>query len=116
MSTTAAYDLSKLKPDGSHYVVVGFAIPHCLQLPDGNYSVSITNYKISTFSKKQPLAVQIVLEKKQKSLSQAEIHLVQRETWEMAGPHGTYGYTLMVAMMSSPPVFNRLKPQQRRYG
>ncbi len=93
MSTIAGYDLSKLKPDGSHYVVVGFAIPHCLQLPDGNYPVSIGNYKIPISSRERPLTVQIVLEKKQKALSQTEIHLAERETWEMAGPHGTYGYS-----------------------
>jgi hypothetical protein len=36
------YDLSKLKTDGSHYVVVSFNIPYCLELPDGNYPVVIS--------------------------------------------------------------------------
>jgi HEPN domain-containing protein len=97
MGTSAGYDLTKLKPDGSHYVVVGFAIPHSLHLPDGNYPVPISNCAIPTFSRERPLTVQVVLEKKQKVLSQAEIHLAQRETWEMAGPHGTYGYSSILA-------------------
>jgi hypothetical protein len=97
MGAPVIYDLTKLKPDGSHYVAVGFAIPHCLQLPDDNYPVLTHNHRIPIFSKEHLLTVQIVSQQRQKTLSNAEIHLAQRETWEMAGPHGTYGYTSILA-------------------
>lgn len=99
MSPSASYDLTKLKPDGSHYVAISFTIPHYLHLPDDNYLVYVADQITNKSVSRRLLAVQVILEKKQKAISQAELHLVQRELWEMAGAHGFYGFSSITVYM-----------------
>lgn len=49
-------DLSKLQPDGSHYVVIDLVMPFSLGLPDGNYHIALNDNE-------RPLTVQLVLQK-----------------------------------------------------
>lgn len=57
---TPQYDLSLLKPNGSHYIVIGLLTPYCIDIPDGNYEVLVDN------SGRQ-LVVQIIIKKIEQS-------------------------------------------------
>lgn len=59
MNDLTWYDLSKLKADGSHYVVIGFSIPYSLYLPDGNYEVLMALLD-------RQITVQVMLESKRR--------------------------------------------------
>ena len=54
-------DMSRLKPEGGHYVVVGFVLPYHLQIPDDNYRVRVR-------IPEKELVVQVVVEAREQVL------------------------------------------------
>lgn len=80
------YDLSKLKPDGSHYLVIGFSLPYCLHVPDGNYRVKIV-------SQDELITTQIIFEKKKRTLSKRTLLPGTKEIEKFADRKGSFNYT-----------------------
>jgi len=83
------YNLDLLKPDGSHYIAIGFSAPFCLHLPDGNYKVKVT-------SQERELIVQVILEKRQRNLSRGGLLPGIQEIEQFADRRGIYCFTSLI--------------------
>lgn len=59
MNDNLFFDFSKLKPNGYHYVAIGFSLPYSIHLPIGSYDIDV---EINLQNQTGTLNVQIIIE------------------------------------------------------
>ena len=113
------YDFSKLKADGSHYVVVSLTIPYAIHLPNDNYEIEIVHSSQTSFRKH---IVQVIIESRWRELDPRRTVVLGKRYEKHADRQGAYRYTyawVYIPVGSSKPnihhsyeiTWERIRPQ-----
>lgn len=81
------YNLSKLEPESTHYVVIGFSAPFCLHLPNDSYKVPLNPIQ------QRINYCQIMIAERRRGNSQSGLLPGVQDTEKFADRHGIYYYS-----------------------
>lgn len=83
------YNLSKLEPEATHYVAVGFSAPYCFHLPDDNYKVSLLRGG-------QKINYQVMVAERRRNINRGGLLPGAQDVEKFADRRGIYYYSALL--------------------